>query len=175
MSPWERSPHLPLGSNGRPRTSAPAVFSSAQAKSLHDTLHELRVPRASAWRLHLSLLEFVSNAAHRIAALLEVPNERRKLLGTNLRLGSILRCERFSAVATKSHATLLRCGQSSFGALTDQPCFQLGNGCHLREDELAHCAGDLGQIGEQYFDAALDQCQQEAVNRGSRVEARISY
>ena len=60
------------------------IWRPASIQSLHDTLDELRMPRASALRLHLSLLEFVSNAAQRIAALLEVPNERCKLFGTRL-------------------------------------------------------------------------------------------
>jgi hypothetical protein len=32
---------------------------------------------------------------------------------------------------------------------------------HLRQDKLAHCASDVGQIGEQHFDAALNQPQQK--------------
>jgi hypothetical protein len=65
-------------------------------------------------------------------------------------------------VDAKPHATGLGGGERGLGAFTDQPGLQLGDSSHLRQNEFAHCAGDLGQISEQHFDAALDQRQQEA-------------
>ena len=75
-----------------------------------------------------------------------------------------------SAGYTKPDPALLRCRQGGLSALAGEPCFQLGDGGHLRQDELAHRAAHLGQVSKEHVDTALDQRQQEACIARQAIE-----
>ena len=53
-----------------------------------------------------------------------------------------------SAGYTQPDTALLRRRQRGLGALASEACFQLRDGGHLRQDELAHRTAHLGQVSK---------------------------
>jgi hypothetical protein len=91
----EKGPGWPLtplavaehcGCHAPPRGGSAAYRLSLRREPLHDPLHDLPVPLATARGRHLPLLQLDGHAVERVAVALQFADDGRDLLGARLRL-----------------------------------------------------------------------------------------